>query len=271
MNINEIYDRLSIKGSINNGDSVKVRTGMFNENDLIRIFTGLDELDFKIDRQGLMEIMNNLLPKIQQLPNENSFTHMIEMFKLLEGEINSYYGTSSKGDVERLQFYMVNGIKIDDECRVCSMSQIKGKGIAKCAEKAALANNILLILNSMGLFDYKVNYVEALCSLNNGIPEGHAFLEFDRVNAKGKNTHIIYDITNPEIILYNGEKGFYPAVYSLNDDEYKSFLEGNYFDNSKFIVFEYYQLKETRKYCGFKINEYEDDFQEISDKNKKIK
>ena len=212
MNINETYDNLSARGVNNAGDSVKIRTGMFTESDLINVFSGGNELYFSIDKDGLIDFMNTIVPKISQLSPKDGFNHMVDIFNLLQSEINRYYGTTEQEN--RLTFYMNNGIKTDDDdVRICSMSQIKGKGIAKCAEKASLANNVLLMLNSMGLFDYQVNYLNALTTLNNDTPEGHAFLEFSRVNTKGETIHIVYDVTNPEIVLSKGQEYFYPAIY----------------------------------------------------------
>lgn len=270
MNTNEIYDNLSARGVNNAGDSVKIRTGMFTASDLINVFSGGSELYLSIDKDGLIEFMNTIVPKITQLPPKDGFNHMIDIFNLLQAEINQYYGTSEQEN--RLSFYMNNGIKTDDEdVRICSMSQIKGKGIAKCAEKASLANNVLLMLNSMGLFDYQVNYLNALTTLNNGTPEGHAFLEFDRVNTKGETIHIVYDVTNPEIVLSNGQEYFYPAIYSLTDEEYRSFLSGKPFDNSKFMMANYLQTKEARKYQGFsKSEEYDDSLKALREEYEKM-
>lgn len=272
MSINETYDNLSARGVNNAEDSVKIRTGMFAESDLINVFSGGSELYLSIDRDGVIDFMNTIVPKISQLPPKDGFNHMIDIFNLLQSEINQYYGTTEQEN--RLTFYMNNGTKTEDEdedVRICSMSQIKGKGIAKCAEKASLANNVLLMLNSMGLFDYQVNYLNALTTLNNGTPEGHAFLEFSRVNTKGETIHIVYDVTNPEIVLSNGQEFFYPAIYSLTDEEYQSFLSGISFDNSKFMMANYLQTKETRKYQGFsKSKNYDDSLKALREEYKKM-
>ena len=270
MNINETYDNLSARGVNNAGDSVKIRTGMFTESDLINVFSGGNELYFSIDKDGLIDFMNTIVPKIFQLPPKDGFNHMVDIFNFLQSEINRYYGTTEQEN--RLTFYMNNGIKTDDEdVRICSMSQIKGKGIAKCAEKASLANNVLLMLNSMRLFDYQVNYLNALTTLNNGTLEGHAFLEFSRVNTKGETIHIVYDVTNPEIVLSKGQEYFYPAIYSLTNEEYQSFLSGIPFDNSKFIMANYLQTKETRKYQGFsKSKDYDDSLKALRKEYEKM-
>ena len=69
--------------------------------------------------------MNTILPKIFQLPPKDGFNHMIDIFNLLQSEINQYYGTIKQEN--RPTFYMNNGIKTDDEdVRICSMSHIKG-------------------------------------------------------------------------------------------------------------------------------------------------
>ena len=128
---------------------------------------------------------------------------------------------------------------------------------------ARLISFVSFLLNSIKSFSGS-KYLNAITTLNNGIPEGHAFLEFDRIDTTGKVIHIIYDVTNPEIVLLNGEEYFYPAIYSLSDDEYKSFMEGNSFDSSKFIMANYFQQKENRTYRGFsKASNYSDDFEKV--------
>ena len=96
MNINEIYDNLSAQGVNNVGDSVKIRTGMFTASDLINVFSGGSELYLSIDKDGLIEFMNTIVPKITQLPPKDGFNHMIDIFNLLQAEINQYYGTSEQ-------------------------------------------------------------------------------------------------------------------------------------------------------------------------------
>lgn len=261
MDLNKIYDKLSSFDVVNTGNSVTVRTGFFNEKDLIKVFSGYFELYFKIDKAGLLEILNSILPKISQLPSKDSFSHMIDIFMLLQSEINSYFGDRELENRE--SYYMKNGENTENEyVRICSLSQIKGKGIAKCVEKASVANNILLILNILGIFNYRVNYLNALTSLNGSTLEGHAFLEFDRLTKNGTVIHVIYDVTNPEIVLLNDEEYYHPAIYSLNDEEFKEFMNGGSFDNSNFIMSYYYKTKGNRIYRGFqKASDYDNDLE----------
>lgn len=273
----KFYNELRNKGVQSFGKTVKFRNGLFSEDDLVSL-GGVDAL-FQIDKEGLYEITNTILQKQSSISKDNDFSYMKDLFLLVQDELNKYFGTGSEANRER--FYVLNGREIDDE-RICSLSQLKGKGVAKCAEKASVANNILLILNQMGLFNYEVHYLNSLASFNSSFPEGHAFLEFSRVNSKGEKVHIIYDVTNPEIIRSNnnGDNNYYnyPALYLLMEEEFIDFMNGKPFDNSHFI-FKDYELKEKREYIGYSVKkEYENSeketlttLQEEKDQLKKIR
>ncbi len=254
MNMSVIYDELSKTDVVTSGESIKNREGFFRESDLINVVQGYVELYFKIDKTGILEIFNNVISQIRELSSENNYNYMIDVLDLIQKEINSYFGELING--KRLKFYMEHGEKTDDEyVRICSLSQIKGQGIAECAEKASVANNILLMLNKIGLFKYKVRYCNGIVTIDNSRPEGHAFLGFDRITKKGDRIHVIYDVTNPETITYEGKDYLYPALYCLNDDEYDDFLDGRSFDNKKFIMINKYNLKYNREYMGFSLED----------------
>ena len=251
MNINEVYEKLCHEGITKSGEQVKVSSGLFKEDDLLLVSPGATELYFKVDKQGLFEILDIILPQISNLSHDNGYSYMINLFTIVNNEIDNYFGHHNQA--EREKHYLLNGVALEEDVRVCSMSQIKGAGIAMCAEKASLSNNIFLILHELGLFEYKVNYLNCILALEGDAPGGHAFLEFDRVTPNGTK-HLIYDVTIPEKILIDGDYHNYAAIYSLNDEEYESFLEGGSFDN-KFILADKYQLKEKREYKGFSKEE----------------
>ena len=256
--MDEFYNTLANNGVKNYGSSVKVRNGLFTENDLISLFSGGVDLLFQIDKEGLYEITNAVLQKQSSISKDNDFSYMIGLFQTIQAELNNYFGNGNEANRE--SFYVLNGKKTEDEdVRICSLSQIKGAGIAKCAEKGAVANNVLLILNQMGLFNYEVHYLNSLVSMDGKFPEGHAYLEFVRINGKGEKVHIIYDVTNPEIIISNGNNYNYPAVYQLKEEEFIDFMNGKPFDNTHFILSSQYELKEKREYMGYSIRkEYEE-------------
>lgn len=104
-----------------------------------------------------------------------------------------------------------------------------------------------------------------------GEKNGHAYLEFSRINSAGNRVHIIYDVTNPEVILYAGEKYSYPAVYSLSEEIFESFIQGGSFDNSNFIINQIYPVIEKRVYSGFHIEkEYDEQQNEVNSNVEKM-
>ena len=253
MNIDEVYNSLVEKGAVDNKDSVKIRTGFFDENDLIEVFVGDSELYFKIDKESLIELVNTLIPKINWLPESDSYNYMYNVLYLVQKEIDNYFGYGNQD--KRSSYYMLNG-SINEYNYICSMGQLKDEGIAKCAEKASVANNVLLILKEMKLFDYEVSYVKSLLKFDDmPVAEGHAFLEFNRVNSSGNIIHIIFDVTNPEKLIENGKEKKRLALYLLKDDEYNDFLNGGSFDSSKFIDINNCVQIERRVYSGFSKEE----------------
>lgn len=261
MNVSESYDKLLSQGINNSGDAIKITTGLFGENDIVKVSDNpklMYNIFFKMEKKEVVELTEKIIEEINQLQAQNDYEEMISVLNILSNNIKNYYHGERKED--RSNYYFKNGSFISDEETVCSMGQIKGAGIAECVEQAALANNILLILNDMGLFDYKPNYLNGGLSINNEKAENHAFLEFDRTNSMGEKMHIIYDITNPEEIEKNNERSYYTALYNLNDEEYKSYLEGKSFDNSKFILSNMYTPLKPRLYSKYKGIDYTDPY-----------
>lgn len=254
MTYDELYTSLVSKGVTKSGESVKIRNGFFSENDIVDIMGGAYDLGFQVDKVGLGELLNSVINKCSQITTQNGFERMIAMFNIIQDEINSYFGVDST--VNRETYYVQNGKEITEDSRICSMSDIKQKGVAKCAEKTSVANNLLLLLNQMNMFPYEVSYMNSIVNMSKET-DGHAYLGFSKTNKAGEKNYIIYDITNPETISYNGVDYLYPAVYSLNQSEYESFLNGVPFDNSHFVMAQSYPPKEKRTYFGFSVEKDE--------------
>lgn len=254
MTYDELYASLVSKGVTKSGESVKIRNGFFSENDIVNIMSGGYDLGFQVDKVALGELLNSVINKCSQITTQNGFERMIAMFNVIQDEINAYFGTVKT--VNREQYYMQNGKELTEDSRICSMSEIKQKGIAECAEKTSVANNLLLLLNQMNMFLYEVSYMNSIVNMPKETG-GHAYLGFSKTNKAGEKNYIIYDITNPEIVSYNGTDYLYPAVYSLSSSEYESFLNGIPFDNSHFVMAQYYQPKEKRTYSGFSVEKDE--------------
>lgn len=101
-----------------------------------------------------------------------------------------------------------------------SLSELKGKGIAVCAEKSALAENLTSFL---GLESYLV--VSNSCKANPDDKNGlHAYNIW-----KTKNGYFIFDPTNPHL---NFEKdtnkvlNYYPSVYPISEENFNAIKNG---------------------------------------------
>lgn len=258
MSFEELYNELSSKSLKQIGESVKITNGLFKEEDKIKVFEGLNELYFCIDKEGMKELLQNVVNKVKEIEKTNGFERMIDTFNIIQSEIGKYFGNTPQ--MTRMQYYMLHGKDIGEDSKLCSLSEIKGKGIAECAEKASVANNLLLSLNKLGLFPYEVSYMNSLVEMPNE-KGGHAFLSFPKINQLGEKSFIMYDVTNPEIISWNDNFYNYPAIYSLSEEEYNLFLQGGSFDNSHFVA--NFPVKEKRIYSGFYVEKKNKEVDEV--------
>lgn len=256
-NLEEAYDKLNSTDIQKTKSPVNISKGLFKEDDLIKVFSGAHDIYFNIDRESIISITKNVLDKFDKnnYADNRDFNYMIDLLNKIQSEVTKFFGISKEN---RMAYYYNNGRipSYDEDTRICSMSQIKGKGVAKCAEKASCVNNILQLLHEIDIFPYDVSYLNLITQIGDNTPDGHAILEFPRTNKDGEITHFLYDIINPERVEYLGEKYAYPAIYSLNDKEYKDFIEyGTPFNNkSKFIMRDWYKPTEDRSYLGFQRN-----------------
>lgn len=249
MDIEKIYDELCQTEQLELKGPIMQKKGIFKPSDLINVFSYT--YFFSIDKEGMLELLQNVINKINYNNEDiSSFDYVIKVLKILQNELISYFGVRNL-EINRLAYYLKSGKSSDvEDEKVCSLSQIKSVGVAECAEKVSVANNVLLMLDKLGLFKEDVIYLNGLLNMD-GIMEGHAFLGLSHINSKGDRIYLIYDVINPEIIEYNSEEFYHPALYLLTEEEYKAFINGEVFNNSKFILSNTYPLKSERIYSGF--------------------
>lgn len=100
-----------------------------------------------------------------------------------------------------------------------SLSEIKGKGIAVCAEKAALAQNMLVFAGM------QTELVLSYCQV---VPDGEKELHAYNIISSDGAKHAIYDPANPTLL--NDENGkvlsLQPSIHPLSDEQYQSLLRG---------------------------------------------
>lgn len=128
--------------------------------------------------------------------------------------IGRYFGNHTTGpeqESENQQFYMDRS-SVDSQ--PFSISELKKKGIAVCAEKATTAHNMLNFLS----FDSKLIFSNNCKLIETDKNSGHAF-----VVVKSSRGSFIYDPTNPRI---DGAGALSPALFKLTSAQAEEFASG---------------------------------------------
>ncbi|MCX6717844.1 MAG: hypothetical protein NTU76_04210 [Candidatus Taylorbacteria bacterium] len=161
------------------------------------------------------------------------------------GNITAYSDTESKNR----EFYLNHTVS---ESEAVSLRELKGKNLAVCAEKAAVAENLL---SFVGLES------DIIASIHCRIPSEDQEVPHYFILLHAPSTYVIYDPTNPVLSLNEKREvvTFAPAMYQINDDQAKSLINGGVMkvehtdelinkDGSKI------QEKSNRTYSGPKQN-----------------
>lgn len=145
----------------------------------------------------------------------------------------NYIGTQTT-ESRNVKFYQ-DHTTLDSE--PVNLSELKGKEIAVCAEKAAVAHNYLKFLgmNSHIIFSSK-------CILEGSTESAHAYIILAT-----ENGHFIFDPTNP--ILVEDSKGkinsISPAFYKISKGDYNHLLKR---DDHKIRVNHINLIKDNSEY-----------------------
>lgn len=164
------------------------------------------------------ELLNSIRVLKKQPGYQNMDTRTISL-PALQWTIEKYFGNQlSDDDVNnRNKFFYSDHSSVDSQM-VSVKKDLKGKGMAMCAEKAALAQNLLTFL---GIDSELV--ISNNCNLAGGDSDGHAYnlLSTD----KGR---FIYDPTNPRVVTDNQDRllGTQAALYPINEDVYQRLKKG---------------------------------------------
>ncbi len=137
--------------------------------------------------------------------------------------IGNYFGnhwSSNNTENNNRAFYMKRSTAESDDIH---LNELKGKGIAVCAEKGAVAQNLLSFLG------YESELVASTkCRLESpekGDEGGHVYTVI-----KGDTNYFIFDPTNPTLI--KREDGnvhtVMPSFYPINQESYQQLMSGGW-------------------------------------------
>ncbi len=165
------------------------------------------------------EYLHAAVNSIQE--NKESIKNGMDLFKQVEGFLNSYFGLPEMSNANRRmdvieQKYDLNNPKwTDDEyfeiLENIDISVFKGEHVALCSERTAMAQNIL------SLFGYETYYVNGVVDID-GRKEGHAF---NVVVSKSGGKNIV-DFSVTSTMEYMGMNWIMPTSGKIKDfDDFK--------------------------------------------------
>lgn len=134
--------------------------------------------------------------------------------------IGNYFGNhwaTTSTDHKNREFYMDrSGVGTED----IHLQEIKGKGIAVCAEKGAVAQNLLTFLG----YDSQI-VASDICHIASDPDEtpGHIY----NVVTSGAH-HLIFDPTNP-VLVHDAQGNILhamPAFFPISDNDYQELMKG---------------------------------------------
>jgi len=131
--------------------------------------------------------------------------------------LSEYFG-NAVGDAsterQNLEFYGDASWEYD----LISIKELKGKKIAICAEKAAVAQNLLAFV---GLES------ELIVSNRCRIPEEDKYTAHMYIVIHGTDGYMIYDPTNPVLVSKEGKlQSYLPAIYTITEEQYQELIKG---------------------------------------------
>ncbi|MFA6422869.1 MAG: hypothetical protein WCW17_00275 [Patescibacteria group bacterium] len=164
---------------------------------------------FHLDDPDLYPALLNGLKELKSTPGWKEMSIKALAVPAVNYAVSKYFGSYKISDEQEKQnaaHYMNLGAP-------CSIKEMKGKGIAVCAEKAAAAQNLLTFLG----LDSELAMAD--CKLDPNQEEGpHAYNI-----VTGPNGHFIFDPTNPIVNdSAEGQPNYLPATYKISDEQYES-------------------------------------------------
>lgn len=193
------------EGYINSHSEVK-RTFMFD--------------GFMVDDPDLYKELFKTIRMFKQTPGWENMPFRQIALNAVQWTLHSYFGNAlANQNTEQLNrdLYM-NHISVDSEN--IHLSELKGKALAVCAEKAASAQNLIVFL---GLDSYLVFSPESKLMPDNDKGEAHAYNII-----KSDNGLTLYDPTNLARIgmTPDGKQNYGSYLYKLTEEQFETLKTG---------------------------------------------
>jgi hypothetical protein len=194
-----------------------IHKGFLGPNMIIRRSMLVDP--FVMDDPDLYAVFFETVEKLKEVVGwkEKSLREMIP--SAIQWSLSKYFGNiaaDSNTEIQNREFYLDHST-IDS--LPISIKELKGKGLAICAEKAAAAQNLLAFV---GLESELI--VSSGCRIPAETEEGaHAY-----ILVHGQKGDLIYDPTNPRLQFDKDGKftSYSPAMYPITEEQSQRLLSG---------------------------------------------
>lgn len=221
MNFNEIYENSLVDAqkiyieSSNFSSKPIMTTGIISPESTICI-QPMFGIEFELDKDGMSEIIKMLENKWTaktESERKNLLSVLTDIYSITE----EYLGGHGISATRQNAYFQATDNRLN-------LSEIKGKNIGLCAERAAIGHQLLSILEGAGLTNFKSFLTNS--HMTTDTREPHSFIVLK--HKKDSSKQYIFDIENP--LEYKTSESSEPklgiALYPMTEEEYEAFKEG---------------------------------------------
>ncbi len=221
MNFNEIYENSLVDAqkiyieSSNFSSKPIMTTGIISPESTICI-QPMFGIEFELDKDGMSEIIKMLENKWTaktESERKNLLSVLTDIYSITE----EYLGGHGISATRQNAYFQATDNRLN-------LSEIKGKNIGLCAERAAIGHQLLSILERAGLTNFKSFLTNS--HMTTDTREPHSFIVLK--HKKDSSKQYIFDIENP--LEYKTSESSEPklgiALYPMTEEEYEAFKEG---------------------------------------------
>lgn len=205
-----------------NEEIVSVYNGYISSNSPIKSSKSAEA--FYLDN---INIYYDFIVKYKNHINEED---LLKMFQDLQNYFTDSFGLIGS-QKKRNEVYCEHSIELREKItdkNLLSVHKLTEKGAAMCLERSAILQNILSLLGLNSYFIYgrleKIRESETTSEL-------HSY----NIVKITKEDYLIYDISNPLSLEYNGEKYYFPAINVISEENLNNLISGEsyIFDNKQ--------------------------------------
>ena len=174
------------------------------------------DVTFNLDKEGMntiIEMLENKWNSRTDKEKKNLIVILTDIYTITEDYLGGHGIPKNREDA-----YL--GVKDTH----LSLSEISGKKIGLCAERAAIGHQLLTLIEKSGLINYESSLINSHLALDKRIP--HSFILLKHKSDSSKQ--FIFDIENPIKYKPTNESKPMPglALYPISEEEYYSFING---------------------------------------------